>query len=169
MKTKQLLTYTTCSALALLVAACGSPSVEGEAGPNLAAALPNQSESAQGTPYVAISDEELGWRADVPETATANLQVEDSFDFATSRNAQVDMNVPAAASVEAEATFCTNYTKLPDDTYEVDYNSCVLQAPLNGGVLSEQISLVNQHASVLAVVWFQDESMQPMYQEFHFE
>jgi len=156
MKTKQLLTYTTCSALALLVAACGSPSVEGEAGPNLAAALPNQSESAQGTPYVAISDEELGWRADVPETATANLQVEDSFDFATSRNAQVDM-------------FCTNYTKLPDDTYEVDYNSCVLQAPLNGGVLSEQISLVNQHASVLAVVWFQDESMQPMYQEFHFE
>jgi len=35
--------------------------------------------------------------------------------------------------------------------------------------LNEDLDLVNQHSSVLGIVWFEDEAMLPMYQEFHFD
>jgi len=168
MTTKRIVSNTALSVAALMVTACGSPTVDNDAGATIAAAQPAQTTDAQGTPYVAISDEDLGWRAEVPETQTAELQVNNDFNFETSRRTKVQLSVPDAVSVAAEATFCTEYTRLDNGEYDVDYDSCVLQAPLNGGELSTELSLVNQHGSVLAVVWFQDESMPPAYQEFNF-
>jgi len=170
MKIKRILTSSTLVATALLVSACGSPVSDNDDGPFLGAALPQgQTASAAGTNYVALTDEELGWRAEVPDTDTANLQVYNDFTFDTSRRTKVDLSIPEAVNVSAEATFCTDYTMSAAGEYDVDYNSCVLQAPLFGGELSEELDLVNQHDKVLGIVWFQDPEMQPMYQEFHFD
>jgi len=154
--------------LALMVTACGSPSSEGDHGPALASAQPLQTTDALGTPYVAITDEDLGWRADVPDTSTARLQVMDDFTFNTSHRTTVEMWVPEAVNVSAEATFCTDYQLIEGGGYEVNYNSCVLQVPLENGALNEELNLVNEHQSVLGIVWFQDQALQPVYQEFHF-
>ncbi len=157
------------TAVAVLLSACGSPSSQND-DPLLGAAFgQGQTESAANTNYVAITDEELGFLANVPDTETASLRVMDDFTFDTSRETTVSMSIPEASSVNAEATFCTDYSLQSGGDYEVNYDSCVLSAPLLGGELNEELNLVNQHSSVLGIVWFQDPSMQPMYQEFHFD
>jgi len=157
------------TALAMLLSACGSSGGEDEQ-PILGAATGlTQTASAADTNYVALTDEELGELAEVPVTETAQLQVFNDFTFDTSRQTTVHMFVPEAVGVSAEASFCTDYSVRDNGEYDVNYDSCVLTAPLLGGELNEDLNLVNQHTSVLGVVWFQDPSVPPMYQEFQFE
>lgn len=154
--------------VAMLLSACGSSGGDSDP-PTLGAATGlEQSASAAETNYVALTDEELGVLAEVPETQTAQLQVFNDFTFDTSRQTTVHMSVPEAIGASAEVSFCTDYSLEDNGTYDVNYDSCVLTAPLVGGELNEELHLVNQYASVLGVVWFQDTSILPMYQEFHF-
>jgi len=165
MMKKKMINHTLLSVAVLAIAGCGGSGDSNEPAQGAAVA---QSESAAGTPYVGITDEELGWRAEVPETQTAALQVNDEFDFATSRRNKVELYIPEAAGQNAEAAFCTDYTQNGAD-YEVNYESCVLHAPLVGGTLSEDVNLVNQHGKVLSIVWLEDPSKPPIYQEFTFD
>jgi len=166
MKKKQLLNNVSMAVLALAVSACGSSS--GEPATGAAQAYFGQTASAAGTPYFGISDEELGWRAEVPETETALLNVQNDFNFDASRRTIVRMSVPQAVNEQAEASFCTDYS-FDGVNYEVDYDSCVLQAPLRNGQLREEINLGNHHSSVLGIVWLQDPDADPVYQEFNFD
>ncbi len=170
MKTKTIFHGTAVTALSVLLIACGGSS-SSDSDPVLlgAAITEGQTDSAANTNFVAITDSELGDLANVPDTKTASLQVLDDFTFDTSRSTTVSMSIPEARNVDAEATFCTDYSAKNDGTYDIDYNSCVLSAPLLGGVLNEELNLVNQHASVIGVVWFQDPAIQPVYQEYHFD
>ena len=157
------------TAVTLVLTACGSSSSDSDEA-LLGAALPQgQTDSAINTPFVAITDEELGELAEVPDTQTASLQVFDDFTFDTARRTNVALSIPEATAVNAEATFCTDYSLEASGDYDVNYDSCVLSAPLLGGELNEDLDLVNQHSSVLGIVWFEDEAMLPMYQEFHFD
>lgn len=169
MKTRIIKNGLALTAVALLLSACGSPTSQNDE-PYLGAAFgQGQTASAADTNYIAITDEELGSLANVPDTETASLRVMDDFTFDTSRQTTVSLSVPEASSQSAEATFCTDYSLQASGEYDVNYDSCVLTAPLLGGELNEELNLVNQHASVLGIVWFQDPAMQPMYQEFHFD
>lgn len=168
MKTKQLLTRLSIVAVAVAVTACGPTGGEGDEPITGAASPVEQSVAAEGTPYVGLSDEELGWRAEVPVTRTASLIVQDGFNFETSRRTVVSMFVPGAVGEIAEATFCTDYVFDGVD-YDVNYDSCVLQAPLVDGQLHEEITLANQYSSVLGIVWLQDPDAAPVYQEFRFD
>lgn len=156
------------TAVTVILTACGSSSSQNDE-PLIGAAFgQGQTDSAANTNYVAITDAELGILAEVPDTETASLQVLNDFTFDTARRTNVSLSIPEARTVAAEATFCTDYSLEASGHYEVDYNSCVLSAPLLGGELNEDLDLVNQYDSVLGIVWFQEEAMQPMYQEFHF-
>ena len=157
------------TALTAVLTACGSSSSDSD-GALLGAALPQgQTDSAAGTNFTATTDEELGDLAIVPDTETASLQVLNDFTFDTARRTNVSLSIPEAITESAEATFCTDYSLDVSGDYDVNYDSCVLSAPLLGGQLNEDLDLVNQHDSVLGIVWFQEASMQPMYQEFHFD
>lgn len=169
MTTKTIISGAAFTALSIMLTACGSSSSNSDEVELGAAFAQGQTGSAAETNYIALSNEELGTLAEVPETQTAALQVLDDFTFDTSRNMTVTMSIPEAAIVEAEATFCTDYSANGDGSFDINYDSCVLSAPLFGGELSEELNLVNQHDSVIGVVWFQDPSMQPMYQEYHFD
>jgi len=73
------------TAVTLVLTACGSSSSDSDEA-LLGAALPQgQTDSAINTPFVAITDEELGELAEVPDTQTASLQVFDDFTFDTAR------------------------------------------------------------------------------------
>ena len=169
MKTKTIKNSLALTAVTLVLTACGSSSSESD-NALLGAALPQgQTDSALNTPFVAITDDELGELAEVPDTQTASLVVFDDFNFDTARRTNVALSIPEASAMSAEATFCTDYSLEANGAYDVEYESCVLSAPLLGGELNEELDLVNQHSSVLGIVWFEDEGMQPMYQEFHFD
>ena len=116
MKNKKLIMPAMLSVATVLISACGGSSDSSE--PAQGAAI-TQSESAAGTPYIGITDEELGWRAEVPETQTAALLVNDDFNFETARQTRVEFNLPEASGENAEASFCTDYTATPDG-YEVE-------------------------------------------------
>jgi len=159
------------TAVAMVLSACGSSS-EGDDGsePAIGAAIGvEQTASAADTNYVGITDEELGDLAEVPDTETARLQVFDDFTFETARQTSVYLSIPEAVGVSAEATFCTDYSLKDNGDYDVNYDSCILTTPMFGGVVDEELNLVNQHDSVLGVVWFQDPNIPPQYQEFQFD
>jgi len=142
--------------------------------PVLGAALaehstPYQPQPFNDTNYVGTSDQELGYLAQVPETLTAAMYTSNDFAFTTSHIQPVSFSLPEMSTQQAEATFCTEYKMQSTGDYSVNYNSCVLSAPVLGGSLNEELKLVNQHQSVIGVVSFQDPNIQPIYQEFHFD
>ncbi len=169
MNTRNLVGNAAVTSIALLLGACGSSatSYESEEQPELGAAS-QQIETPSTADSNYVSAEALSNLGDVPDTRTAALVVLDDFTFETSRDTTVSMYIPEAVGVGAEASFCTDYTRLGDGRFDVDYDSCVLSAPLVGGYLEEEIDLVNQHDRVLGVVWFQDPAMDPMYREYQF-
>jgi len=65
--------------------------------------------------------------------------------------------------------FCQAAQLKDNGDYDVNYDSCILTTPMFGGVVDEELNLVNQHDSVLGVVWFQDPNVPPQYQEFQFD
>jgi len=166
------------SSLSMLFVACtASAPDDGLISPVLSAALPLSSEPTEpfqqqafnDTNYIETSDQQLGFLAQVPRTQTASIRAFDDFDFSTSQSQTVSFSLPDVSTNQAEATFCTEYEMQSSGDYRVNYNSCVLSTPVLGGVVDEELNLVNQHDSVIGVVSFQDPSIQPIYQEFHFD
>ena len=140
----------------------------------LGAAVPTSSQPFQqqafnDTNYVATNDQQLGFLARVPTTQTASIRAFDDFAFNTSQTQSVSFSLPENSTHQDEATFCTEYKMQASGSYQVNYNSCILSAPVLGGSLDEELNLVNQYQSVIGVVSFQDPSIQPIYQEFHFD
>lgn len=157
--------------LSSLLVACGSPSNTGDqpllgAAQGVGPAVPAVAELP--ATFVELSNEELTDLADVPETKTSDLLVASDFTFSTSRRVGVSLDIPEASDMQAEASICTDYTLLPDGSFDINYDSCVMTAPLAGGVFTDKVNLVNQHQSVVAVVWLEDTTMQPVFREFEF-
>ena len=163
--------YLTIALASTLIVVCRPYEEEGGVSntPDLGAALASgQTESAIGTPYVGITVEELGALVETPETETANIVTSSEFNFPTSRAVALDLYVEEARGVTTDVVLCTDYSKV-GDTYDVDYNSCIMQAEMLDGQLTTELDIVNQYERLLGVVWFQDEGTEPVFQEFEFE
>lgn len=158
-------------AVSTLLIGCGSPSDTGDqpllgAAQGVGPAAPAVAELP--STFLELSNEELTDLAEVPETKTSDLQVASDFTFSTSRRVGVSLDIPEASDMQAEASICTDYTLMPDGSYDINYDSCVMTAPLQGGLLNDKVNLVNQHQSALAVVWLEDTTMQPVFREIEF-
>ena len=99
---------------------------------------------------------------------TAGLISSADFDFSNSRTTVIDIDVPSASTSPGLLSLCTRYTRT-GDSFDIDYDSCVVQAPLVNGLYSANMNITNDINSVVSVVWFQDESIPPVYQEFSLE
>jgi len=160
MNIQQIISACSLSALAALFVGCSASAPNDSLNsPVLGAALP----------AVPPANSEPFQQQAVPTTQTASFRAYDDFTFNTSQIQPVSFSLPENSAHQAEATFCTEYQIQESGTYRVNYNSCVLSAPVLGGNLNEEINLVNQYQSVIGVVSFQDPSIQPIYQEFHFD
>lgn len=175
MKLQHIKKVVSISTLCVLFAGCGTTNRGEElSNPTLSAALPLTSEPFQqqtfnDTNYIGTNDQQLGFLAQVPRTQTASIPAYDDFAFDASQFQSVNFSLPETSNQPAEATFCTEYSLQSPGQYPLNYNSCVLTAPVLGGVVDEELNLVNQHDTVIGVVSFQDPSIQPIYQEFHFD
>ncbi|PWQ95731.1 hypothetical protein [Leucothrix arctica] len=99
---------------------------------------------------------------------TADLESSADFDFATSRSIAIDFDVAAARTTPGLMSVCSDYSKT-DDIYDINYDSCTLQAPLVNGIYSGAMEVTNDINVVVGVVWFKDSSIEPVYKEFALE
>jgi len=113
-----------------------------------------------GTP----SEPELGAAAAVP-TNTQDLQVDKKFNFASSRSIDIEFDIAEAASGDASVSICTEY-QAGGNAYDVNYESCTVSGDLEEGKFEHVMDVTNEFDSVVAVVWFQDPSSEPLYKEF---
>ncbi len=125
--------------------------------PEVAAALPAD-------PYVNLAATSNGLLVPVPQTETADIVVQPDFNFKTARKVAVNLDVPEARGVTTSLSFCTDYE--PTTTgFDVDYRSCTMNAPMVDGRFDFSLDVMNQYDTVLAVIWFPEEGLAPVFQE----
>lgn len=103
---------------------------------------------------------------DAKVTSTADIVTTPQFDFAASRSVDINFDVPEARTAEGMLSLCSKYSDQGDGTFDIDYNSCTVQATLVNGVYNAKMELTNDVNSVVGVVWFADSSLAPVYKEF---
>jgi hypothetical protein len=134
--------------LTLLLAACGGGGSETDTDTPIAA-------TPDTAPVVVLEN-------------TEDLESSADFDFATSRSISIDFDVEQARTSQGLMSVCSEYSKV-DDIYDINYDSCTLQAPLIDGVYSGQMEVTNDINKVAGVVWFKDPDILPIYKEFELE
>lgn len=134
--------------LALVLTGCGSE----EAAPEMAAA---QAAAPAGNTPVATAE----------STDTKTLEVAHDFAFDTARTIDIDFDLESARDTHASVSICTEYAQ-DGDAFDVNYDSCTVQAPMTDGVFSHSMEVTNEFDSVMAVVWFKDSTIAPLHREF---
>jgi len=114
------------------------------------------------------SEPELGAAYEPEMTNTRDLRVDASFNFASSRSIDIDFDIAEAAGSDASVSICTDYSP-GGGAFDVNYESCSISGEMQDGTFNEKIDVTHEFDSVVAVVWFQDPSTEPLYKEFFVE
>ena len=147
-------------AAALALAACsGESTVYGDGAGNASSGTGEPAAALPAAPYVEDLVEDAP-----PPTTTAELVVAPEFEFRTGRDVPLVIDVPEARGATTYLSLCLEWE---GDAVapEVDYDSCVLRTTLEDGYFETDVAIANQHDSVLAVVWFADPAVPPVYRE----
>lgn len=99
---------------------------------------------------------------------TADLKSSADFNFDTSRAIAIDFDVEQARTSPGLMSVCTQYTETEGE-FDVNYDSCTVQSPLENGVYSGTMDVTNDIDSVVGVVWFKDPDIAPIYKVFSLE
>lgn len=98
-------------------------------------------------------------------TDTNTLSVSEEFSFDTARTIDIDFDLEQGRGQDASVSICTSYAQ-DGDAFDVDYTSCAVRGPMVNGVFSHSMEITNEFDSVIAVVWFQDATIEPLHQIF---
>jgi hypothetical protein len=112
----------------------------------------------------AVEEEEEPYVAEA--AATSELSSDDHFDFSTRWDLAIDFDIDAATGTTGFLSICTEYEFDGEDAYGVNFDKCALRASIVDGFYNGQMPVTNDITSVLAVIWFADESGAPVYNEF---
>lgn len=112
-----------------------------------------------------VSSEAPPVAAALPEpTDTDELEVNEEFSFNTARTVTIAFDIEAARDKEASVSICTEYASV--SAFDIDYESCAVRSKMTDGVFNHTMELTNAYNSVIGVVWFEDESIDPITREF---
>lgn len=98
-------------------------------------------------------------------TDTNTLSVSEEFSFDTARTIDIDFDLEQARGQDASVSICTSYGQ-DGDAFDVDYSSCAVRGPMLDGVFNHSMEITNEFDSVIAVVWFQESSIEPLHRVF---
>lgn len=121
--------------------------------------------SACGGSGTQTTDPGLGAAVAPSPTNTSDLRVDQGFNFASSRSINIDFDIAEATLSDASLSICTEYNP-NGGAYDVDYESCTVNGDLQDGKFNHVMDVTNEFDSVVAVVWFQDPSNEPLFKEF---
>lgn len=83
-------------------------------------------------------------------TSTKDLSVSETFDFTSSYDVAVNINL--GAGTNRYLNICNDFQRTSGQT-NVDYDSCVLQAPLDDGQYQGTLSLTNDSTELVVAIW----------------
>ena len=98
--------------------------------------------------------------------ATSELSSDDHFDFSTRWDLNIDFDIEAATGTSGFLSICTEYEFDGEDAYGVNFDKCALRTAIVDGIYNGDMAVTNDITSVLAVIWFADQSGAPVYNEF---
>ena len=154
----------TAATLALALGACTGGDLSGggsgysrDAAQAPAAALP-------ANPYTVEVSSGQAVLPEPPTTTAGRLVVDPQFDFGSSRQVLVSLDMPEARGVTANLNVCLDWES-DEAGYTVDYRSCLLRADIVDGRFEQEVTLANQYDAMLAVVHFDDPERPAYYRE----
>jgi hypothetical protein len=128
-----------------LLTACGTESKD-ESAPatesNVTAAAPTNTSAPETSDPAPVPPETI--------SQTADLRASTTFEFTSSFDVVVDINLNAERKLYLN--ICNRFER-DSSRVEVDYGSCVLQAPLRNGNYEGTLSLTNDVQQLVIAVW----------------
>lgn len=88
----------------------------------------------------------------VPIEKTSDLTASEMFSFTSSSQISVNLDLEAYASADAYLTICSKFSTTEKAT-DIDYGSCLLQAPLLDGRYQGELSLPNDIDKLIIAIW----------------
>lgn len=102
----------------------------------------------------------------VTDSASSRITTRPDFLFDTSRKIQLKIDMPDVAVAQGSLSICTDFVETTTD-FDINYQSCLIQATVTNGQYEEDMALMNQFESVVAVIWFRNNEFAPRYRKFN--
>ena len=149
------------AALATSISACGSSESDPlvnqatDNTPDIGAAIDTANQGSTDTVTPPLPE---------PTIQTADLQASNEFNFATSWDMNIDFSLPMD---NAYLSLCTDYDKQDSGTVDVQFDSCIVRAPITDGqYASDNLPMTNSVSSLVAVLIDYANPSTPTYVEF---
>ena len=117
------------------------------------------------SPYVASIATNSEAIVTVPDSDSSELITRSDFLFDTSRAVHLKVDLADAAGMQGILSVCTDFQETTSG-FDVNYKSCPVRGTIANGEFEKDISLMNQFDSVIAVIWFQNQAIAPLYKKF---
>ncbi len=97
--------------------------------------------------------------------SSSDIVVPDGFDLETEQVFNVEVNHPHSGT-NAYLSVCTDYAVKADQTFDINYDSCLMRTSLEFQTFESEIAVTNDVTTLVAALWFMDTSLDPIYVEW---
>ena len=97
---------------------------------------------------------------------TSELSSDPYFTFKTSHSIMLDFSWSAMGQQRSYLSICQEATENPDGSWSIDYESCLLRAPVTDGVFQGEIEITNDRTVLYAELWSYDATTPPLRMKF---
>ncbi|MFT7005974.1 MAG: hypothetical protein ACJAXJ_000476 [Colwellia sp.] len=165
--------------LSILLTACGGggsesstaePAVVGtDSPPSNIVSAPIQSQPTV-TEFSLEESKPLELKSVIKSTAktSSEIAVPDGFTLSSERSFNLLITRSKDDNQLAYLSLCSDYQKLSDGSYSINYDSCLLRTSLNDSQYEAVITVTNDTVGLVAAMWFMDESKEPLITDWRF-
>jgi len=97
--------------------------------------------------------------------SSSDIVVPNGFDLETEQVFNVGVNHPHS-DTDAYLSVCTDYAIKADQTFDINYDSCLMRTSLEFQTFESEIAVTNDVTTLVAALWFMDTSLDPIYVEW---
>ena len=112
----------------------------------------------------AAQDASAGVNVPDPGDGTGTINTPARFDFSTIEHYDIGVDISPTTTARGYLSICSDYS-FSQNRYNVDYTSCVLRTPVFNGVYEGHVDISAQYSRMIAVIWFNDMSVDPIFRE----
>ena len=96
------------------------------------------------------------------------IVVPDGFSLSSQRSFNLRISRSEDDNQAAYLSLCSDYQQHSGGSYTINYNSCLLRTSLNDINYETVITVTNDTAGLVAVLWFMDERKDPLITDWRF-
>jgi len=99
---------------------------------------------------------------------SSEISVPDGFALNSERSLTLRITLSEEDNQPAYLSLCTDYKRLSDGSYSINYASCLLRTSLNENQYEAVITVTNDTLGLVAALWFMDETKKPLVTDWRF-